>query len=341
MACGDDFNSRMRDKPSAFGPLNQINVVADEPLWNDLKDSFAYYFEAPYPLLPQPEPIFDVRQFSPSDLIAKRARKHLRTYVVLATTEDTTSQTFQIIKRDLRTFDENLGESGYEIKVAKDKWANNQILVYIYAETKGDLIDAFSTQYDRIIKQIRAFGKQSLSKQVYIGGTNKVISEILIDSFDLSIKLPQNAKIALINEDLAWIRMETKESSSSILVSKMPYDSAAQLYKKGIIEIRNQLTKEHIEGPRPGTYPIINEENLPVLYDKIKLAGNDAYEIRGLWEMVGAYMGGPFVTHMVLGPNLESLYLVDVFVYAPGEEKRELLQKLEYMASTITIVPKG
>ena len=341
IGCGGDFSERMRDKPSAFGPLGQLNVIADEGLWDSVSDTFVYYFEAPYPLLPQPEPILDIRHFTPSDLIAKNARKHLRTYLVMATLEDTTSSTYKIIKRDVSSFTEGIDENGYKIKIAKDKWASNQMLVYVYALNQPLLVDALSRNHERIISELRKFEESALSKQVYIGGENQKIPELLKDSFQLSLRLPKTAQLAKVNEEIAWIRMETEKASSNILISKLPYRSKGQLSKEGMISLRDSLTKQYIEGPRPTAYMVVNDEDLPVFYNfkKLQLGSHDAYEIRGVWEMENAFMGGPFVTYMVLGPNLESLYFIDLFVYAPGEEKRDLMRHLEYMASTLRILP--
>lgn len=340
-SCGGDFSQRMQEKPSAFGPLSQLNVIADQQLWENVEDSFSYYYEAPYPLMPQPEPAFDLRHFTPSDLVARSSRKHLRTYLLMATTTDTTSATYKIIERDISSFSEGLGENGYKIKIARDKWASNQMIIYIYAVNREKLVAAFSNNYEKIISEIRSFEREALGKQVYIGGEDKEIPGLLLDSFSCKLRLPKAAQLAKINQDIAWIRLETEKSSSNIIISKIPYRSEDQLSKDGMIALRNRITLEHIEGPTPMAYPVVNDENLPVFYDKVSLATYDAYEIRGVWEMENAFMGGPFVTYLVLGPNLESLYFIDLFIYAPGEEKRDLMQHLEYIAFTLQIFPNA
>ena len=47
---------------------------------------------------------------------------------------------------------------------------------------------------------------------------------------------------------------------------------------------------------------------------------------------------GPFVSYFILPDNLEYIYIVDLFVYAPGEEKREYLQEIEHIAHSVEIL---
>ena len=54
---------------------------------------------------------------------------------------------------------------------------------------------------------------------------------------------------------------------------------------------------------------------------------------RGLWEMEGDAMGGPFVAHTVRTGN-DSLTVL-AFVYAPGRSKRNLLRELESALFTL------
>lgn len=56
---------------------------------------------------------------------------------------------------------------------------------------------------------------------------------------------------------------------------------------------------------------------------------------RGLWEMEGDAMGGPFVAHTVRTGN-DSLTAL-AFVYAPGRSKRNLLRELESALFTLRI----
>ena len=88
-SCKNDMTKVFEAKPVAMGRMNEIIAVADEDLWDSpVKDTFNYYFQSAYPIMPAPEPMFDVRFYSPRELGHEPLRKELRTYIVLADLED-------------------------------------------------------------------------------------------------------------------------------------------------------------------------------------------------------------------------------------------------------------
>ena len=259
--------------------------------------------------------------------------------MIISDQQDTSSASLKIIKNDVKTYSEYHGENDYSVKLARDKWAQNQLLIYLYGNSMENVKTAIAERYQAIINQIRDFEREALEKQTYITGENKLLSKQVQDTLGVAIRLPDQMQLAKISKDLAWLRMETPKASSSIIITRQSYTDQEQLSKEGLIEYRNQLTKKHVQGEKPGTYVVINDQDLPVLYGSVKLGRQNGYEIRGIWEMNGDFLGGPFVTYAILGPNLDSLYIVDIFVYAPGEDKRELLQTLEHIVSTLKVIP--
>ena len=62
---------------------------------------------------------------------------------------------------------------------------------------------------------------------------------------------------------------------------------------------------------------------------------------RGIWEMKGDAMGGPYVMHRIHKPTSQAeiqqgydLYIIG-FVYAPEKKKKILIKQLEAALSTI------
>jgi nitrous oxide reductase accessory protein NosL len=89
-------------KVQSHGRVNQVLVIADTTLWQGpVGDSFFYYFSAPYILLPQPEPIFDVVQMTPKQLALQPLKKEFRTIIFLADMNDENSATARFIRNDL------------------------------------------------------------------------------------------------------------------------------------------------------------------------------------------------------------------------------------------------
>jgi hypothetical protein len=171
-----------------------------------------------------------------------------------------------------------------------------------------------------------------------MSGQNKSLSRMIVDSLGVGMKWPKSAEAARITSQKAWVRIETPKSSSSVFITSMPYEDQKQLSRNAMIEKRNQLMAEHLRSNTRGSKMIVNDQDLPLTYRNIELNGYSAYEIRGVWEMTEDFMGGPFISYFILSDNLEYIYIVDLFVYAPGEEKREYLQEIEHIARSIEIL---
>ncbi|MBK6947210.1 MAG: DUF4837 family protein [Haliscomenobacter sp.] len=84
--CTSEMREQLKPIPIAFGEINELAVIADRDMWESpIGDTIQFYYSSPFLILPQPEPILDLRFFSPGDLDADQLRKQLRAYLLLAT----------------------------------------------------------------------------------------------------------------------------------------------------------------------------------------------------------------------------------------------------------------
>ena len=75
-SCSDDTMRKLDITPTAYGNIDNIYVVTEKQNWdNNVGDSLRKYFEALYPVTPQPEPLFDVR-FIESEKFSKVHKTH-------------------------------------------------------------------------------------------------------------------------------------------------------------------------------------------------------------------------------------------------------------------------
>ena len=78
---------------------------------------------------------------------------------------------------------------------------------------------------------------------------------------------------------------------------------------------------------------LINDVDLPMYVYKKDIDKAYTLEARGIWEMKYDYMGGPFFAYLIKDPQRNRLILIDAFVYAPGKQKRDFMQQLEYIVT--------
>ena len=335
--CSEEVQKSLKSVPNAFGQVNQLIIIADEDLWeSEVGDTFRYYYSAAFPILPQPEPIFDLQHFTPSDLINDPLRKELRNYLFLANMADNESATAKLILEDIGSEKVRKAkeESKYNTSVGRDKWAKGQILIYQFGFSREELINNMKNNFPAISKKINEADRKKIDATVYLDGENPQMTEKISGLIGVKLKVPNDYIMASEDPEMIWLRKETRETSSNIILKKLKYTDQAQLSKEGIKEIRNEIGLS-ISSEIPDTYMRINDIDLPMLSSVKTMNNYYAVEARGIWEVVNDYMGGAFISYLIHNPTSNELLFVDGFVHAPGKEKRDYMQQLEHIISSV------
>jgi len=333
----EGLQKSMEAERNAFGKINQVNVLCDQALWDGpLGDSLRYYYGAAYPILPQPEPIFDLRHLTLEQLRQDPLRKELRTYLIVGDLADEQSETSALIRQDvgkekIRTL---AAENGYGNSVAKNKWARGQTLVYLYGLTEAKLLKNITSSFPAVAKRLHQADERLIEATTYFSGEDLTLSEEVRAKMGVSIRLPEAFYTALADEKVMWLRRETSEISANILINKVPYTDQSQLTREGIKAIRNEIGKEYVSSSIANTYMRINDVDLPLFVETTRINGDYALEARGIWDIVNDFMGGAFVSYLIYDPAKPDLLFIDAFVHAPGKEKRDLMQEMEYILHT-------
>ena len=336
-SCQPDDNSAFKVKPSALGIMNDILVVSDQDIWDGpIGDSLHYYFGGSYPITPQPEPIFDLRHFTPKELLNRPLRKELRTYLIVADLSATNSETSELVKNDLKEsgISNQLNGKKSALTIGKDKWAHGQILIYLFADGLDNLAESIGKNFPSISTRIRQFDALQLKQSTYSRGSNQGLSDKVATVIGVDIDIPFDYQLAkeVKEEGLIWLRKDTKDAVQNLVFRRQKYSSEDQTGKEYMKVLRNEFGKTHVSSSQPNSYMIINDVDLPILEYIKDINGLYTKEYRGIWEMENDFMGGPFITWMIV--NDDDLIYVDGFVWAPGKTKRRLLQQLEKIVST-------
>ena len=338
LSCTADQRKSLEAVPVAIGTTNEIVVVADQNVWDGpVGDSLRYYFEAPYLILPQPEPIFDLRHFTMEELRQKPLRKQLRTYLLLGDLQDEDSTIGKVIRQDLRA--ENVrrakDDQSFSSTAGRNKWAQGQLLVYLFGYGQEALLDNIRKNYPAIAQKVNSFDMEQVEATAYVMGRNDILGSDIREKMGFSLKIPHDYQLAIEDGDFFWLRKETRELSSNIMLYKVPYTDKSQLTREGIQAIRNELGQKYITTEIEGAYMQINDIDLPLFVENVKINGNFGVEARGIWDIKNDFMGGPFLSYLVLNPKTNELIFVDGFVHAPGKSKRDFMQQLAYVFKSL------
>ncbi|MEL7161115.1 MAG: DUF4837 family protein, partial [Bacteroidota bacterium] len=100
---------------------------------------------------------------------------------------------------------------------------------------------------------------------------------------------------------------------------------------------RDRVGREYISSTLANTYMKVNDTDLPLFTSNTELNGAFAIEGRGIWEMENDFQAGPFISYLINDEKGRQLILVDGFVLAPGEKKREFMGEVEQVLRTAEV----
>ena len=244
------------------------------------------------PALPQPEPL--------CKLIQVKKEKTKGSYLLVRT---------RIIV--------NITDKDFAVKLSHDENAAPQNIIRINAHSVQQLRERLNGEKLRQIvdeaelKHLAEIISNNPSKQ------NKEMQEEVKKTFGLDMKIPVSMNASKKAKDFIWISNNASTGMQNLLVMKvkseerrMKNSNAFHVNDKALID---SILRTNMPGETDSMYMVI-----PHLSE------------RGLWEMKGDAMGGPYVMRRIHN----NLYII-AFVYAPEMKKKILIKQLEAAISTI------
>ena len=110
-----------------------------------------------------------------------------------------------------------------------------------------------------------------------------------------------------------------------------PLQQAGKNMADTFTALRDSVMKSNIKGETNAMY--MQTAALPVNVNMIHERNKNLIIFRGLWEVKGDAMGGPFVSHVI--EHKGNTLVVEAFVFAPGKKKRNYLRQLEAALYTL------
>lgn len=325
----------------AHGHVNQLLVVSDSTLWTGpVGDTFFYYFAGPYILTPQPEAIFDITHFTPGAFAAWSSRQEFRMILLVADLNDADEATSRMIRNDLgeKKLEEIRKDKGYSVVVGRDKWAKNQTVFYVVGFGEDKLAECIASHFPVVAKRINDEDKEVIKATVYQADQDYDLNAEVLGELGLQLKIPGDFKKAKNSTNLnaVWLRRDVRDVHVGLIINKRPYTNKKQLSKTGMKEIIDEL------GVLISSWIVdskmrVDDQNLPMFMETTSLNNKYAVVGRGIWEMDNDFKGGPFVCYEVLDEKNGNLYTLYGYVFAPGEDKRNYLQEIEYVIRTASI----
>ena len=262
------------------------------------------------PALPQPEPL--------CKLIQVKKGKTKGSYLLVRT---------RIIV--------NITDKDFAVKLNHDENAAPQNIIRINARSVQQLQERLNGEKLRQLvdeaelEHLAEMISNNPSKQ------NKEMQEEVKKTFGLDMKIPVSMNASKKAKDFIWISNNASTGMQNLLVMKVKSEERRMKNSNAFhVNVNDKaqidsILRTNMPGETDNMYMVI-----PVLSD------------RGLWEMKGDAMGGPYVMHRIHRQQNQaakqnqtakpgySLYIIG-FVYAPEMKKKILIKQLEAAISTI------
>ena len=260
------------------------------------------------PCLPQPEPMFN--------LIQVRKNK--------------SGQLYQMVRNRV-VVDVNSHNPGYSVKVSKDVVASPQLVIRIKAQSVEQLKTRLNGEQlrnlidEHELKHLAAVIKPNAEKQ-------KLVKEL----FGIDMKVPLDMESSKQGKDFLWLSNNANSGMQSLIFLKVKSEERrVKEVKSEERRVKNSLVAS--------SYTAVQSQVDALLRKNMVGETDSMYMVipqlsaRGLWEMRGDAMGGPYVMRRISDKKRKCDLVVIGFVYAPEMKKRNLIKQLEAVLTTINI----
>ena len=293
LSCSDNQQKLL---PTSSGNINNISVVTSDELWDGaVGDIIRENFGRPIYGLPQIEPVFSLSHI-PSKVFSGFATK-----------------SWTILKVDIS---EKEGVFNF-----KNTYASPQRIIQITANSVDKIIEIINENLNSIYSTM--YLNEIREKQRRIS-KNLNQTKAIKNSTGLTLRFPSAYRVAKVDSNFVWIRRDIETGSVNLFVSR--YNDKNN---SSIVKIRDSISKHHIPGPIENTFMSTDPIYTPSS-QQISIRGKQILETRGLWEIKGQFMAGPFLNYQFESNTKQDEYIMlDGFVYSPGSSKREYVFELE------------
>ena len=293
LSCSDNNEKLL---PNSSGNINNISVVSSDEIWEGkVGEVIRENFGRPIYGLPQIEPVFSLSHI-PSKIFTGFATK---------------SRT--ILKIDIS---ETEGVFNF-----KNTYASPQRIIQVTGATSEKIITIINQNINSIYSNL--FLNELQEKQRRIA-KNLNQTQAIKKNTGLTLRFPSVYRVAKVDSNFVWIRRDIETGSVNLFVSR--YNDKD---KRSVVKIRDSISKHHIPGPLENTFMSTDPIYTPSS-QQINIGGKQILETRGLWEIKGQFMAGPFLNYQFKSDTKKEEYIMlDGFVYSPGSSKREYVFELE------------
>lgn len=285
--------------PSSGGRMYEVLLVGD-------RDGIVSgALQQDVPGLPQSEPLFDVSAIDSAAFGI--GIRQARSIAIVTIRPDIATQT--------------------TISLDRDVYAAPQIIVTLTTPSVARLrrdMPRLASRLRRLLDRSELSATIGRLKQKRNVKMERKVSEQL----GISLWIPADMVSSRQGKDFIWMSNNSATAMQNLVVYRTQRLCALP---DAFTQQRDSVMQANIKGETDAMFM----QTVPgtVTATKTTISQRPVIVHRGLWEMRGDAMGGPFVSHTVKTP--QGYITVEGFVFAPGTKKRNKMKQLEAILYTL------
>lgn len=222
--------------------------------------------------------------------------------------------------------------------VARDVTARPQLLLTVRAASLGELRTFLSRNRTRIQNLILDFQLDRRAALLKHKHSKKVTDELRRIGY--SVFMPVEMQSAKRGQNFLWASSNSGgDRDVNFVFYTLPWSGEDIADTDWFVKSRDSVLRANIPGRLPTQWmqTTRGENGDPVVWPVLrKLDNTHLMEVRGLWELHGGFMGGPFVAHVRVDTVRRRVVVSEGFVFSPNTAKRDLLRSVEAGLRTLS-----
>lgn len=308
-SCSKDGKSLIT--PVSSGRPYEVMVVADDRCWMSPDSALYHVLDTDVPGLPQAERSFRISRIRPAHF--DRTMRLFRNIIMVDINPEKYTQV--------------------RFKYTRDAYASPQMIMTIQAPSQVEFADYVSKNGQVIID---FFTRAEMNRQVKLFEKkhSPMVSAKVGSLFGCDIWMPSEMESSKEGKNFFWA--STNLNDMNFVMYAYPFRSNDTFTKEYFIHKRDSVMKVNLPGYKEGVFMQTADSALVEVRD-LNLHGDYVFEARGLWEMNGDAMGGPFVSIVRVDRQSANVIVAECFVYNPGKLKRDQMRKLNAALYTLRL----
>lgn len=314
-------DTKINKKKQSTGKTNELLVVFQGvSIGSMIGDTIKSFFEQSDKMLSQPEKLYMVAT------INKEQFDNTNVFNV--------HHNILIIRKDSSIKKSN-------VETLENLWSEPQRVVWMNFSEDSSFYKLFDVYKESILQMFDDI-EVARTHNILLLNKGYTANSTIETIFKIDLDIPEGFSIATTDTNFIWLkqRIEKKDQdlTASILIWQRPYTSEKQFTVDNLVISRDAIAQKYIAGSIDGSFMKTSLEYIiPETKVVTHFPTNYAVEMRGLWDLVGDFMGGPFISYSFVHPHTQQFITIEGFLYNPNREKRVILRQLESIMKNIRI----